>query len=77
MQQQATEMLQLEYHRAELKDWSLSLSNDDLREQWKKIKSATIPNQIFISTRLSKDYRLPLAVLMTIQDNYWQIEHIL
>lgn len=43
-------MLELEYDRAELEDWSLSLSNDDLREQWKKMDSALTPGQISIST---------------------------
>lgn len=41
-------MLELEYDRAELEDWSLSLSTDDLREHWKKID--TTPSQISIST---------------------------
>lgn len=39
--QQHRDMLELEYDRAELEDWSLSLSNDDLREQWKKLDAAT------------------------------------
>lgn len=47
--QQHRDMLELEYDRAELEDWSLSLSNDDLREQWKKLDAAT-PGQISIST---------------------------
>ncbi|XP_066246807.1 uncharacterized protein [Euwallacea similis] len=47
--QQHRDMLELEYDRAELEDWSLSLSNDDLREQWKKFE-ATTPGQISIST---------------------------
>ncbi|XP_076253350.1 uncharacterized protein LOC143191823 isoform X4 [Rhynchophorus ferrugineus] len=47
--QQHRDMLELEYDRAELEDWSLSLSNDDLREQWKKLE-ATTPGQISIST---------------------------
>lgn len=46
MQQQ---QLELEYDRAELEDWSLSLSTDDLREQCKKIEALT-PGQISIST---------------------------
>ncbi|KAJ8948192.1 hypothetical protein NQ318_010468 [Aromia moschata] len=49
LQQQHRDMLELEYDRAELEDWSLSLSNDDLREQWKKV-DATTPGQISIST---------------------------
>lgn len=44
-------MLELEYDRAELEDWSLSLSNDDLREQWKKFE-VTTPGQVSISTTL-------------------------
>lgn len=39
--QQHRDMLELEYDRAELEDWSLSLSNDDLREQWKKADATT------------------------------------
>lgn len=39
--QQHRDMLELEYDRAELEDWSLSLSNDDLREQWKKMDATT------------------------------------
>lgn len=50
LQQQHRDMFELEYDRAELEDWSLSLSNDDLREQWKKMDSATTPGQISIST---------------------------
>ncbi|KAJ8950256.1 hypothetical protein NQ314_007961 [Rhamnusium bicolor] len=49
LQQQHRDMLELEYDRAELEDWSLSLSNDDLREHWKKVDAAT-PGQISIST---------------------------
>nr|CAH7733386.1 unnamed protein product [Callosobruchus chinensis] len=49
LQQQHRDMLELEYDRAELEDWSLSLSNDDLREQWKKM-DVTTPGQISIST---------------------------
>ncbi|XP_072380068.1 uncharacterized protein [Diabrotica undecimpunctata] len=49
LQQQHRDMLELEYDRAELEDWSLSLSNDDLREQWKK-SDVTTPGQISIST---------------------------
>lgn len=41
-------MLELEYDNAELEDWSLSLSSDDLREQWKK--EATTPGQLSVST---------------------------
>lgn len=51
LQQQHRDMLELEYDTAELEDWSLSLSNDDLREQWKKFE-ATTPGQISISTTL-------------------------
>ncbi|XP_050304279.1 uncharacterized protein LOC126741872 isoform X2 [Anthonomus grandis grandis] len=47
--QQHRDMLELEYDRTELEDWSLSLSNDDLREQWKKFDAVT-PGQISIST---------------------------
>ncbi|KAL1490154.1 hypothetical protein ABEB36_012894 [Hypothenemus hampei] len=47
--QQHRDMLELDYDRADLEDWSLSLSNDDLREQWKKFEAAT-PGQISIST---------------------------
>ncbi|CAH1112727.1 unnamed protein product, partial [Psylliodes chrysocephalus] len=49
LQQHHRDMLELEYDRAELEDWSLSLSNDDLREQWKKNDVST-PGQISIST---------------------------
>ncbi|KAF7263870.1 hypothetical protein GWI33_000996, partial [Rhynchophorus ferrugineus] len=42
--QQHRDMLELEYDRAELEDWSLSLSNDDLREQWKKLEATTPGN---------------------------------
>lgn len=49
LQQQHRDMLELEYDRAELEDWSLSLSTDDLREHWKKL-DATTPSQISIST---------------------------
>lgn len=45
LQQQHRDMLELEYDRAELEDWSLSLSNDDLREAWKKHDAAT-PGQV-------------------------------
>lgn len=34
--QQHRDLFELEYDRTELEDWSLSLSNDDLRESWKK-----------------------------------------
>ncbi|XP_049824020.1 uncharacterized protein LOC109604720 isoform X3 [Aethina tumida] len=47
-QQQHRDMLELEYDNAELEDWSLSLSSDDLREQWKK--EATTPGQLSVST---------------------------
>lgn len=43
-------MLELEYDKAELEDWSLSLSNDDLREQWKKLDVVSTPGQISITT---------------------------
>ncbi|RZB40860.1 uncharacterized protein BDFB_006214, partial [Asbolus verrucosus] len=49
LQQQHRDMLELEYDRAELEDWSLSLSNDDLREQFKRMDALT-PGQISIST---------------------------
>ena len=49
LQQQHRDMLELEYDRAELEDWSLSLSNDDLREQYKRVDVLT-PGQISIST---------------------------
>ncbi|XP_060528488.1 uncharacterized protein LOC132703328 isoform X2 [Cylas formicarius] len=49
LQQQHRDLFELEYDRAELEDWSLSLSNDDLREYWKKMDAAT-PGQISIST---------------------------
>jgi hypothetical protein len=49
LQQQHRDMLELEYDRAELEDWSLSLSNDDLREQYKRMEALT-PGQISIST---------------------------
>ncbi|XP_074031614.1 uncharacterized protein isoform X3 [Leptinotarsa decemlineata] len=49
LQQQHRDMLELEYDRAELEDWSLSLSSDDLRDQWKKTDAVT-PGQISIST---------------------------
>ncbi|XP_044264437.1 uncharacterized protein LOC123011170 isoform X2 [Tribolium madens] len=39
--QQQRDLLELEYDRAELEDWSLSLSNDDLREQCKRIEAVT------------------------------------
>lgn len=51
LQQQHRDMLELEYDRAELEDWSLSLSNDDLREQFKRMEALT-PGQISISTTL-------------------------
>lgn len=47
--QQQQNLFELEYDRTELEDWSLSLSNDDLREQWKKNDAAT-PGQISLST---------------------------
>ncbi|XP_064211325.1 uncharacterized protein LOC661743 isoform X3 [Tribolium castaneum] len=47
--QQQRDLLELEYDRAELEDWSLSLSNDDLREQCKRLEALT-PGQISIST---------------------------
>ncbi|KAJ8917811.1 hypothetical protein NQ315_010720, partial [Exocentrus adspersus] len=49
LQQQHRDLLELEYDHAELEDWSLSLSNDDLREQWKRIDAIT-PGQISVST---------------------------
>lgn len=49
LQQHHRDMLELEYDRAELEDWSLSLSSDDLREQWKRL-DATTPGQISVST---------------------------
>lgn len=49
LQQHHRDMLELEYDRAELEDWSLSLSSDDLREQWKRM-DATTPGQISVST---------------------------
>ncbi|KAL3269674.1 hypothetical protein HHI36_008734 [Cryptolaemus montrouzieri] len=47
--QQHRDLFELEYDRTELEDWSLSLSNDDLRDSWKK-SDATTPGQISIST---------------------------
>ena len=47
--QQHKDLFELEYDHAELEDWSLSLSNDDIREQWKK-NDATTPGQISLST---------------------------
>lgn len=47
--QQHRDLFELEYDRTELEDWSLSLSNDDLREQWKKNDVMT-PGQISLST---------------------------
>lgn len=49
LQQHHRDMLELEYDRAELEDWSLSLSNDDLREQWKRLDALT-PGQISIAS---------------------------
>ncbi|CAH0555703.1 unnamed protein product [Brassicogethes aeneus] len=48
VQQQHRDLLELEYDNAELEDWSLDLSNDDLREQWKK--DASTPGQLSVST---------------------------
>lgn len=50
LQQHHRDMLELEYDKAELEDWSLSLSNDDLREQWKKLDVVSTPGQISITT---------------------------
>ncbi|KAK9879897.1 hypothetical protein WA026_008399 [Henosepilachna vigintioctopunctata] len=47
--QQHRDLFELEYDRTELEDWSLSLSNDDLRDSWKK-SEATTPGQLSIST---------------------------
>lgn len=49
LQQHHRDMFELEYDRAELEDWSLSLSNDDLREHWKRLDALT-PGQISITT---------------------------
>ncbi|CAG9862014.1 unnamed protein product [Phyllotreta striolata] len=49
LQQQQRDMLELEYDRADLEDWSLSLSNDDARDQWKKHDACT-PGQISVAT---------------------------
>lgn len=47
--QQHRDLFELEYDRTELEDWSLSLSNEDLRDQWKKV-DVTTPGQISLST---------------------------
>lgn len=49
LQQQHRDLLELEYDHTELEDWSLSLSNDDLRENWRKME-VTTPGQISVST---------------------------
>ncbi|XP_022918173.1 putative leucine-rich repeat-containing protein DDB_G0290503 isoform X2 [Onthophagus taurus] len=46
--QQHRDLFELEYDRTELEDWSLSLSNDDIRENWKR--DATTPGQISLAT---------------------------
>lgn len=51
MQKHQREMLELEYDRAELEDWSLSLSTEDLHHEsvWKKCELPATPGQISIS----------------------------
>ncbi|XP_048518949.1 uncharacterized protein LOC109542012, partial [Dendroctonus ponderosae] len=43
------DVLELEYDRAELEDWSLSLSSDELREHWRRLDAPT-PGQISVAT---------------------------
>ncbi|XP_031352012.1 uncharacterized protein LOC116177237 isoform X3 [Photinus pyralis] len=50
IQQHHRDMLELEYDHTELEDWSLSLSNDDGRNE--KKTDATTPGQISLSTTL-------------------------
>lgn len=72
--QQHRDMLELEYDRAELEDWSLSLSNDDLREQWKKV-DATTPGSfgMFCQANLFKvafcTGQISISTLPSIQEN--------
>ncbi|XP_018334223.1 uncharacterized protein LOC108743243 isoform X2 [Agrilus planipennis] len=52
IQQHQRDLLELEYDRTELEDWSLSLSSDDVRAEQlvKKYESVTTPSQISLST---------------------------
>lgn len=51
LQQHQRDLLELEYDRAELEDWSLSLSNEDVHETvWKKSSEIMTPGQISLST---------------------------
>lgn len=50
MQQQQRDMLELEYDRSELEDWSLNLSSEDIRESWRKSNEILTPGQISLST---------------------------
>ncbi|XP_065173663.1 uncharacterized protein [Atheta coriaria] len=52
LQQQHRDLFELEYDKTELEDWSLSLSNEDLREQQWQVKhgTAVTPGQYSLST---------------------------
>lgn len=51
LQQHQRDLLELEYDRAELEDWSLSLSSEDVHEAvWKKSAEILTPGQMSLST---------------------------
>lgn len=50
LQQRHRDIADLEYDRAELEDWSLSLSCDDLRDRQSPFAEITTPGQISLST---------------------------
>lgn len=51
LQQQQRDLLELEYDRAELEDWSLNLSSEDIRDgAWRKSNEILTPGQISLST---------------------------
>ncbi|CAK1552603.1 unnamed protein product [Leptosia nina] len=50
LQQRHRDMADLEYDRAELEDWSLSLSCEDLRDRQSPFAEITTPGQISLST---------------------------
>lgn len=51
LQQQQRDLLELEYDRAELEDWSLNLSSEDINGAgWKRSNEIPTPGQISLST---------------------------
>lgn len=71
LQQRHRDIVDLEYDRAELEDWSLSLSCEDLRDRQSPFAEITTPGQISLSTLPSIREDDALELEEDVGDSLW------